>query len=152
MLGNSWADSYIKFALLNIKFRFTWQLQPELKHCKVPKHFDHDCLKIFLFFSIPPMMIGIPGNCAHLVQKRYFYQKSTNRQSLKLSKVKFWPKPNMLTTKQCLQKNIKFETLTQLTFFIFSLKIGGILWSYRRCQKIEIWRILGRFMIKNLFG
>ena len=30
---------------------------------------------------------------------------------------------------------MKFETLTQLTCFMFLSKIGEMLWSYRKCQK-----------------
>ena len=33
----------------------------------------------------------------------------------------------------CLHKTIKFETLTQLTCFIFLLGVGEMLWGYRKC-------------------
>ena len=33
----------------------------------------------------------------------------------------------------CLHKTIKFETLTQLTCFIFLLGVGEMLWGYREC-------------------
>ena len=51
------------------------------KYCKVPKHYDQDCLKFFFLLSTLPMMIQISGKSTHLAQKCYFYQKTTNEQS-----------------------------------------------------------------------
>ena len=48
----------------------------------------------FLLFALLVMIQASP-NSAHLVQKIYFYLNTTNKQSWKLSKVKFWPKANM---------------------------------------------------------
>ena len=52
--------------------------------------------------------------------------------------------------KMVLTQRIKFGALTQLNCFIFSYKIGLMLWSYRKCQEFEIWRRLGRVRIKNV--
>ena len=49
-------------------------------------------------------------------------------------------------------KSIKFGTLTQLTCFMFLLKIEEMFWSYRKCAKIEVWRKLGRVTAENLFA
>ena len=48
---------------------YLWLAGPAPKHCKVPKYYDQDCLKIFFFLSTYPMMIQISGKNAHLVQK-----------------------------------------------------------------------------------
>ena len=36
-----------------------WLIRSVLKHCKVPKYYDQDCLKIFFLPSTLPMMIQI---------------------------------------------------------------------------------------------
>ena len=46
-----------------------WLIGSVLKHCKVPKYYDQDCLKIFFLLSTLPAMIPISGKNAHLVQK-----------------------------------------------------------------------------------
>ena len=46
---------------------------------------------------------------AHLVQKSKFYQKTTNKQSRKFSKVKFWPMLNMWCS--AYRKPLNFELL-----------------------------------------
>ena len=52
-----------------------------------------------------------------------------------------------------LHKTIKFGALTQLTCFMFLLKIGVMHCSCRKCQKkIEVWRILSRVRTKNLLA
>ena len=51
-----------------------------------------------------------------------------------------------------LHKTVKSGILTQLTCFIFPLKIGEMLWNYTKCQKVKVWRRLGRFKTKNLFA
>ena len=48
---------------------------PVLKHCKVPKYYDQDYLKIVLLLSANPMMIQVSGKSAHLAHKDYFYKK-----------------------------------------------------------------------------
>ena len=40
----------------------------------------------------------------------------------------------------------------QLAFFLFILKIGKKFLNYKLCQKMKIWRRLGRFIAKNLFA
>ena len=48
------------------------------------------------FYAVPfPWWFRFLEKSAHLVQKIQFYQKPANKQSWKLFKVKFWPKPNM---------------------------------------------------------
>ena len=59
-------------------------------------------------------------------------KKTTKKQSWKISEVKFWPKPNM---QNCLNKSIKFGTLTQLTCFMFLIKMVKMLWSYKKYIK-----------------
>ena len=46
-----------------------WPIRPALKHCKVPKYYDQDSLKIFPLLSTLPAMIRIPGKNVLLVQK-----------------------------------------------------------------------------------
>ena len=46
------------------------------------KKFDSlDSLKIFFLFSTLPMIVEVSGKSTHLVQKCYFYHKTTNKQS-----------------------------------------------------------------------
>ena len=60
------------------------------KFPKVPKYYDQDCLKMFVLLSTRIVTIKISRKGVHLVQKSLFYQKkTTNKQSLKLSKGKF---------------------------------------------------------------
>ena len=77
----------------------------------------------------------------------YFYQKTINKQSWKLSKVKFWPKLNM--ENNTYTKLFKCGTLPQLTCFISLLNIGEMLWSHRKLQRTEVLRKLGQPMTKN---
>ena len=72
-----------------------WWIRFVPKYCKVPIYYYQDCRKIFFLLSTLPMMIQISGRSAHLSQKCYFYQKTTNKQIWKLFKVKFCPKLNM---------------------------------------------------------
>ena len=52
---------------------------PVLKHCKVPKYYDQDCLKIVLLLSANPMMIQVSGKSALLAHKDYFYKKNSTQ-------------------------------------------------------------------------
>ena len=53
----------------------------------------------------------------------------------------------------CLNKSIKFGTLTQLTCFMFLIKMVKMLWSYKKyIKKKEIWKRLGQIMTKNLLA
>ena len=72
------------------------------------------------------MVIQISEKSAHLAQKFYFYQNTTNKESWKL------------------------EILTQVTCFMFLLKFIEILRSDKKRQIIGFWRRLGRVRIKNL--
>ena len=44
-----------------------WRNGPVLKHCKIPKFFDEDCLKIL---SVLPMMIQVFRKSAHFGLKK----------------------------------------------------------------------------------
>ena len=91
---------------------------------------NEDCLKIFLLLFAFPVMIPVCRKDNHLAQKSYFYQKATNKQSWKLPKLKFWPKPNIQNSVYTKPLN-----LTRLTCFIYLLKIGLMHRSYSKCQK-----------------
>ena len=52
----------------------------------------------------------------------------------------------------CLHNTIKFGSLRQLTCLLFSISIERIVWWYTKCQKIKVWRRLGRVRAKNLFS
>ena len=43
ILSRSATRDNTKFAILDIVFRFTCEIGPVLKHCKVPKYYDQDC-------------------------------------------------------------------------------------------------------------
>ena len=86
------------------------------------------------------MIIKISGKSAHLDHKCYIYQKTTNKQSWKFFKSEFG--------KWCLQKAIKFRTLTQLICFIFLLKFIGMLRIYKKFHHIWVGRRLGRVRTK----
>ena len=40
---------------------YWWLIGSVLTHCKIPKYYDRDCLKIFFLLSTDPMMIEISG-------------------------------------------------------------------------------------------
>ena len=50
-------------------FFYLWLIGSVLKHCKVPKYYDQDCLKIFFLLSTLAGMIRISDKNAHLAHK-----------------------------------------------------------------------------------
>ena len=61
--------------MVNILVSFyLWLTGSVLKHCKVPKYYDHDCLKIFFLLSTLPAMIRISGK-KHSFDSKKFFQK-----------------------------------------------------------------------------
>ena len=54
--------------------------------------------------------------------------------------------------KYSLDKAIKFGSVTQLAFVMFSRKIGEMFWWSRKSQKIKVWRNLGHVKTKNLLA
>ena len=46
-----------------------------LKHCKVPKYYNQDCLKIFFLLSELPMMIQISGKKCSFGSKKLVLAK-----------------------------------------------------------------------------
>ena len=58
---------------------YLWVIGSVLKHCKVPKYYEQDCLKFFFLISTLPAKIGISEKKAHLLQKSLFCQKTTNK-------------------------------------------------------------------------
>ena len=65
------------------------------------------------------MMIQVTGKSIHLTQK------NTSIEKLQISKVESFLKSNFDLTQICkivLSKNLKFGTLTQLSYFIFFIK------------------------------
>ena len=69
-------------------------------------------------------MIQISGKKAHLAQKRWFYEKLPTSKVENFLKLKF--NLNQIF-KLVITQNHKIGMLTQLTFFIFLLKIGETL-------------------------
>ena len=61
-------------------------------------HFTHDELELYQntvkFQNIMTRVVQKFSFCIH-TQKKQLYPKTTNKQIWKLSKVKFWSKPNM---------------------------------------------------------
>ena len=70
-------------------------IEAVVKHCDVEKLKNQHGLKTFLLLSKFSMVIQVSGKNAPLTQKCYFSQKTTNKQSWKLSKDKSWGKPNI---------------------------------------------------------
>ena len=87
---------------------YLWLIGSVLKHCKVPKYYEQDCLKIFFLISAVPAMIRISGANAHLLQKCYFCQKTTNKRRWNLSRVNFWSKLSMQNTAYTKPLNLEF--------------------------------------------
>ena len=58
---------------------------------KLWSSYNQECVKILLLSSTFPKMIELSAKIAYFASKIYFYQKSTNKKSWKLYKVKFWP-------------------------------------------------------------
>ena len=48
---------------------YLWLIGSLLKHCKVPKYYNQDRLKIFFSLSTLPVMIELSGKNSHLFQK-----------------------------------------------------------------------------------
>ena len=64
------------------------------------------------------MMSQGSGKSTNFGSKMLFRsKKTTNRESSKVSKVKFWPKPRIQSSANT--KPLNLELLTQLTYFIF---------------------------------
>ena len=42
LFGNSWGNSYTKFARCHVSF-YLWLIGSALKNCKIPKYYDQDC-------------------------------------------------------------------------------------------------------------
>ena len=80
------------------------------------------------------------------------FERVTSIKNLPISKVKSFLKSNFKVkyAKQCLHKTIKSGTLTQLTCFIFLLKLIEMLWTSKKCQTIGVARELGWVRTKNL--
>ena len=58
---------------------YLWLIGSVLKHRKVPKYYEQDCLKFLFLISTLPAKIGISEKNAHLLQKSLFSQKTTNK-------------------------------------------------------------------------
>ena len=80
------SSSYTKFIRLDIKFRFT---------CNESHDYDQKFLKLFILHSVILVMFKVFGKVLVWLRKVSSNKKSTEKQSWKLSKVKFLPKPNM---------------------------------------------------------
>ena len=48
------------------EFSYFWRMGPVIKHCKVPKYYDQDCLKLLLLLSTLQVMIQVPRKSAHI--------------------------------------------------------------------------------------
>ena len=103
---------------------------------------------LFFLLSTLAVMIQLSDKSAHLLQKTSPVKKSTSKQSGKLKfclKVTFWPKPNMLNSVYTKPLTLELKN-NWLTLYFF--KGWRNLWSYWKCQKIEVlWR-LRRVIIK----
>ena len=130
---------------------YLWWIGSVLKYCKVPKYYDHDCLTMFFLLSTLPLRIQIFGKSAHLAQKCYFCQKTINKQSWKLFKVKIFDLNQICKIVFAQNHWIWNFNATELCF-IFLLKFVEMLWSYKNCQKNWSWKGLGWVRIKNLLA
>ena len=82
------------------------------------KYYGEDCLKIFIYSLLFQWWFNFLKKVSTLAPKSFFLQKTTNRQSWKVSKVKFWPKPTIQNSANT--KPINLELLTELTCFRFT--------------------------------
>ena len=88
---------------------YLWLTGSVLKHCKVPKYYDQDCLKIFFLLSTLPAMIRISGKKMLIwFKKSSFCQKTTNKWWWNLSRVNFGSKLNMQNTAYTKSLNLGF--------------------------------------------
>ena len=62
------------YARYHVSF-YLWLIGSVLKHCKVPKYYEQDCLKFFFLISTLPAKIGISEKNAHLLQKSFSVTK-----------------------------------------------------------------------------
>ena len=122
--------------MLDIKYRFTCRdsdLSEIIKKCKnivarIVWKFYVCCLLFQWWFNF---LKKVPI----LAQKYYFVQKSTNRQSWKFFKVKFWPKPRAENSANT--KPLNLELLTELTCFIFKSWLEKCFKIIEKIQKIN---------------
>ena len=68
-----------------------WRIGSVVKYCKVPKSYDQDSLKSFLFLSKLPVMIQISAKSVNFARKGYFYQKMPISQAERFLKSNFDP-------------------------------------------------------------
>ena len=129
---------------------YLWLTGLFLKHCKVQKYCDQDCLKIFFLHSTLSVMIWVSRKNVPLGQKYQSCLEITNKWRWKLSRVNFWSKLNIQNN--FYTKNVKIGILTQLTSFIFSLKIEEMLSWYTKSHKKKIWRRMGQVTTNNMFA
>ena len=54
---------------------YLWLIKAVLKHYKVPKYYDQDCLKIFFLLSTLPAMIQISGKKCSFGSKKLVMSK-----------------------------------------------------------------------------
>ena len=81
-------------------------------------------------------------------------KKGSSIKNLPISKVESLLKSNFdqnQYTNSAYTKPLNFRYLTQLTCFILLFKIVEMLWSYGKCRKIEVWKIMGRVLNQSLF-
>ena len=51
-----------------------------------------------------------------------------------------------------MHKAIRLGISTQLNCFILLSQIGEMLWSYKKCKKVQVWKRLGRVITKFLLA
>ena len=66
--SNSWGNSYTKFIVIDIKFRFACSESNLHEDCKLPKYFVTDCMKAFICILTTLIKIQIFGNSPILVE------------------------------------------------------------------------------------
>ena len=63
------------YARYQVSF-YLWLFGPVLNYKKVPKYYDQDCLKTFLFLSTLPVMIQLSGKSTNFRSKMLVRSKN----------------------------------------------------------------------------
>ena len=120
-----------------------WRIRPVVKHCvNFQNIITRVIWKCALFTSNDDS--NFRKKCSFGL-KSCFYQKTTNKLSWKLSKVKLWLEANM--------QNCAYRKPLNLTCFIFFIKRSEKRFEViEKFQKIDLWKKLGRVMTRSLIA
>ena len=93
LLADSWGNSYVPCLLLIIELRLTCSEEKEnlLKHQKVSKCYETDCLQSFLLLLMHLLTAPNVKNSHFLARTYFIFLKNVLKKTWKIFNTKFWP-------------------------------------------------------------